>query len=215
MALASQVTLWSSKLGDVPLNAAQAAAIGAQFGNGAAQFGTNSANPLLMGDDGNLIVQIVSAGLSPGATGADKILALATIPANGFDIANRGIAILAAGNAPNNNAKTVKVILNPTAPVLGATVSGGTTIANLTATGAGSTGGWQLQANLFKYGLTGSNTQIALHETGQAGSILGTLSSPSLATLAENAAIVVAVTGNATTTATDIVFNFLQIFAMN
>ena len=191
------------------------AAIGAQFGNGAAQFGTNSANPLLMGDDGNLIVQIASAGLSPGATGADKILALATIPANGFDIANRGIAILAAGNAPNNNAKTVKVILNPIAPVLGATVSGGTTIANLTATGAGSTGGWQLQANLFKYGLTGSNTQIALHETGQAGSILGTLSSPSLATLAENAAIVVAVTGNATTTATDIVFNFLQIFAMN
>ena len=199
MALASQVTLWSSKLGDVPFNAAQAAAIGAQFGNGAAQFGTNSANALLMGDDGNLSVQIVSAGLSPGATGADKILALATIPANGFDIANRGIAILVAGNAPNNNAKTVKVILNPTAPVLGATVSGGTTIANLTATGAGSTGGWQLQANLFKYGLTGSNTQIALHEAGQAGSILGTLSSPSLTTLAENAAIVVAVTGNATT----------------
>ena len=215
MALASQVTLWSSKLGDVPLNAAQAAAIGAQFGNGAAQFGTNPANPLLMGDDGNLIVQIVSAGLSPGATGADKILALATIPPNGFDIANRGIAILVAGNAPNNNTKTAKVILNPTAPVLGATVSGGTTIANLTATGAGSTGGWQLQANLFKYGLTGSNTQIALHEAGQAGSILGTLSSPSLTTLAENAAIVVAVTGNATTTATDIVFNFLQIFAMN
>jgi len=215
MTLASQLTVWSSKLGDIQFNAAQAAAIGAQFGNGAAQFGTNPSNSLVMGDDGNLVVQIASAGVSPSATGADKILALATIPVGGFDIAYRGISILVAGNAPNTNAKTVKAILNPTSPVLGATVSGGTTIANLTATGAGSAGGWQLQANLYKYGAAGSNTQIALHEAGQAGSILGTLSSPSLTTLAENAAIILAITGNATTTATDIVFNFLQIFATN
>lgn len=215
MALKNQLVIWSPQVGDVLLGSAQAAAIGASFGNGAATFGTNPQNPLQMGDDGNLIVQTASAGVSPSATGADKILALATIPANAFDIANRGIAILVAGNAPNNNAKTWKVIINPTSPTLGATVSGGTTIATMTATGAGSTGGVQLQANLFKYGAAGSNTQIALHEAGQAGSILGTLTAPTLTTFPENAPIVVAITGNATTGTGDVVFNFLQIFAMN
>lgn len=215
MTLKNSLTLWSPSIGDVQMNSAQAAAIGASFGNGAATFGANPQNPLQMGDDGNLVVQTSSAGISPAATGADKILALVTIPANAFDIANRGIAILAAGNAPNTNAKTIKVIINPTAPVLGATISGGITIATMTATGAGSAGGWQLQANMFKYGAAGSNTQIALHEAGQAGSILGTLSAPSLTTFPENAPIVMALTGNATTGVGDIVFNFLQIFAMN
>jgi hypothetical protein len=215
MTLKSQITVWSSSTGDVQLGSAQAGAIGASFGNGAATFGTNPNNPLQMGDDGNLVVQPVAAGVSPAATGADKIIALATIPAGAFDIANRGISILAAGNAPNTNAKTLKIILNATAPVVGQTVSGGTTIASFTGTGAGTNGGWQLQANLFKYGAAGSNTQIALHEASQVGLTIGSLTSPSLTTLPENAPITVAITGNATTAVGDIVFNFLQIFAQN
>ena len=41
------------------------------------------------------------------------------------------------------------------------------------------------------------------------------LVAPALLTLAENATIYVAVTANATTTASDIVFNFLQAFWQN
>lgn len=212
MSLKSQISFWSPALGDILFGSAQAAAIGASFGNGAATFGTNAANPNQMGDDGNIAVDISSAGRSPSATAADKILSLMTIPANGFDIANRGIQILAAGSCPNANSKTLKLIINPTSPVLGATVSGGTTIASFTSTASG---GWNLQANLFKYGAAGSNTQIAIHEAGQVGATVGGLIAPSLTTFPENATITVAVTGNSATTAGDVVFNFGQIFGMN
>lgn len=214
MALASQVTLWSSKLGDVPFNAAQAAAIGAQFGNGATQFGTNPAYPLLMGDDGNLVVQIVSAGRIPAGTGSDYVLAVATIPAGGFDIANRGVSIMVAGScAGAGDSKSMKIIVGATAPAVGSVISGGTTIASITAD-TSNIGGWQLQANIFKYGAAASNTQIALHEGSQAGAAVFALVAPSLLTLVESGAIIIAVTGNATT-ASDITFNFLQIFAQN
>lgn len=219
------VTVWTSK-GDIPMNAsafgsAQAAAIGASFGNGAAQFGQNPANPLQMGDDGNLVVDSIAAGRSPSAIALDKIVSAMSIPVGGFDIANRGISIVAAGACPNVNAKTVKIIVNPSnsLPILNngtVTVTGGTTIAAFTASGAGSSGGWQLQANIFKVGAAGSNTQIALHEAAQAGSIIGALQAPTTnLTLSESAVITVVVTANAATAVADIVFNFGQIFAMN
>jgi hypothetical protein len=217
MALKSQITVWSPPIGDVVLGSAQAGAIGASFGNGAATAGANPLNPLQLGDDGNLVVDNPSVGRSPSATGADKILSLMTVPANAFDIANRGINIMAAGNAPNTDARTIKIIVNPTTPTLGATVSGGTTIATLTNTGAqsGASGGWNIQANIFKYGAAGSNTQNAIHESGQIGSFFTALTAPSQTTFPENAPIVIAITGNATTTATDVVLSFAQIFAMN
>ncbi len=221
MALANQVTCWSSAKGDVPLNAAQAAAIGAQFGNGAAQFGTNTANPLLMGDDGNINVQIptpVATGVSPAATGSDYVLAFFSLPAAAFDIAKRGISIFAAGNAPNTNARTIKIIVNPLTAVVGSVVGGsGITVASISNTGAqsGASGGWQIEANLFKYGAAASNTQLAIHQTGVIGSTISVLTSPTATTFNESNAILIAITGNATTTATDIVFNFLQIFATN
>jgi hypothetical protein len=215
MSLKSQLVLFSSTIGDVLFGSAQAGAVGASWGNGAATFGTNAQNPNQMGDDGNIVVNISSAGVSPNATGADKILAILTVPANGFDIANRGLQIMAGGNCPNNNSKTFKIVLNPTTPTINGTLSGGTTIASFTATGAGSTGGWNLQANLFKYGAAGSNTQIAIHESGQAGNIVGSLAAPSLTTVAENASLTVVITGNSGTTNGDIVYNFSQIFAMN
>lgn len=213
--------LWSPRIGDVPFNAQQAALVGASFGNGAASgSGQNPNNLLQMGDDGNLVVSLQPTGISPSATALDKILAIMTIPAGGFDLAGRGVNIMAAGNCPNNNAKTIKVIINPTnaAPILtngSVTVTGGTTIATSTMTGAGSTGGWNVAVNLFKYGAPGSNTQLCIHEAGQAGSIVGVLSAPSLTTFAENAAMVVAITGNSGTTAGDIVYNYGSIFAMN
>lgn len=212
MALKNQIVAWSSQIGDFLLGSAQAGAIGASFGAGAATFGTNAANPNQMGDDGNIAVDNPSAARSPSATALDKILSLMSIPANSFDIANREVQITAAGNAPNANSKTVKIIINPTAPVLGATVSGGTTIASFTST---ATGGWSIGAIICKYGAAGSNTQNAIHEAAQVGATVLALVAPSQTTFTENATITVAVTGNAATTTADVTFNFGQIFAMN
>jgi hypothetical protein len=213
MALKSSLVLWSS-LGDVNLNAAQAAAIGASLGNGAATFGANANNPLQMGDDGNLIVQTIAAGRNPAGTGSDYVVAVGSIPVGAFDIANRGINIMAAGSALNATSKTFKIIMGATAPAVGSIVSGGTTVAALGPVTTTSAGGWQLTANVFKYGAAGSNTQIAIHEAGQCGADLATLTAFSLLTLNESAAISVAVTINAAT-ATDAIFAFLQVFGMN
>jgi hypothetical protein len=175
------------------------------FGNGTGSFGL----------EGNLSCQ-VSAGVNPGATGADNVLAVYSLPANSFDIAGRGITINAAGGyAANVNTKTVKIIVNPATAVVGSTVgSGGTTIASsgaVTTNGAG----FSLQASVFKYGATGSNTQQGIHTAAQNGSALAALITPAAVTLVENAGILIAVTGNAATTATDIALNFFEVNACN
>jgi hypothetical protein len=99
------------------------------FGSGTASFGL----------EGNIISQ-ASAGVNPGATGADNVLAVFQLPANSLDQAGRGIAISASGGyAGNTNTKTVKIIVGPASAVVGSTVgTGGTTIAS---TGAVATNG--------------------------------------------------------------------------
>ena len=210
----SSLRLLDTASGDVLLNGQQAAVIGAAFGNGAAQFDPNNVTNVI-GDDGNLYVTTVSAGRSPGSTGNDNVLAAFSIPAGCFDIANRGINIMACGSIVNNaNNKRVKIIAGATTAVVGSAVTGGTLIADTgTVTTVG--GGFCIAANIFKYGAAGSNTQIAIHEASQIGSAIQALLSPSLLTLSEAAAILIAITGNAGTTASDIVFNFAQAFAMN
>jgi hypothetical protein len=207
--------------GDLPLDSATAAAIGASFGNGAASAGGNSrSGGLIMGDDGNISLQVPggAAGISPGSTANDNVLATFTLPAGSFDLAGRGVNIEACGNIVNNaHVDTIKIIVNPTTAVVGSAVVGGTTIATtgpVTSSGTIS-GGWMISANIYKYGAAGSNTQIAIHESSQIGSTVQPLVAPSALTLPENAPIVIAITGNAATTATDIVLNLLQIFAMN
>jgi hypothetical protein len=145
------------------------------------------------------------------------VLAVYTLPAGCFDQAFRGLNITAMGTiASNTNAKRCKIIFNPTTAVVGQVVTGGTTVADtgvLNTTSAA--GGWSLGADIFKYGAAGSNTQQAIHQQAQAGSVVGALVAPSAVTAPENAPILVAITGNAGTTAADIVFNFMQIEAMN
>jgi hypothetical protein len=177
------------------------------------QFGAGTATVLA---EGNINRQISSAGVQPGATGADNVLAVASIPASSFDISGRGIGITAQGSfAATANNKRVKLIFNPATAVVGSTVgAGGTTVAD-TGTVATSGGGWSVQANVFKYGGNGSNTQIGLHQQAQIGSAVAALLAPSLITATESGAILVAVTGNATTATSDIVFNFLELNAMN
>jgi hypothetical protein len=174
------------------------------FGNGSAQFGL----------EGN-IYTLVSAGVNPASTGGDIVLAVYSLPANSFDIAGRGVTLYAVGGfAANANTKRVKLIVGATAAVVGSAVSGGTAIAD---TGAVTTNGagWELSAGIFKYGATGSNTQIVVHEAAQAGSAVSALISPAALTLAESQPILIAVTGNATTTATDIALNVFECNATN
>ena len=159
--------------------------------------------------------QIVSAGISPAATGADNVMAVFSVPANSFSAANNALYIQAQGKfASNGNTKEVKIIFNATTAVVGSTVTGGTAIAD---SGAVTTngGGWSLQASVLKYGVAGSNTQLAVHEQAQLGGAVAALLAPSLVTANEGAAILIAVTGNCTTTATDIVLNYVEIDGSN
>jgi hypothetical protein len=190
--------IFDSAKGDVPYNFLPNSV--------AVQAGSSSA---AMRATGNVNVQQSPAGTSPGATGADNVLAVYSLPASFFDVANRELVISALGSfAANAHTKELKIFAGCTAAVVGSTVSGGTAIADggaVTTSG----GGWSISAKLFKYGAAGSNTQLAV-QTGP-----GTLSAPQLLTLPENAPILIAVTGNATTTASDIVFNALTVECFN
>jgi hypothetical protein len=175
------------------------------FGNGTGQFGL----------EGNLSTQ-VNAGINPGATAADNVLAIYTLPANSLDQAGRGITISALGayGATTNN-KRVKVIVGAVSAVVGSTIgSGGTTIAD-TGTVASNGTGFSLQASIFKYGATGSNTQQGIHNSAQSGTTIGSLLTPSAMTLNEASPILIAVTGNAATATTDIALNLLEVNACN
>lgn len=196
--------IFDSAKGDVPWSFTPNSSA-TQFG-----LGTGAAR-----EAGTLLSQIVSAGVSPGATGADNVLAVYSIPANSFDAAGRGVTVFATGSfgATGNN-KRIKVIINPTAAVVGSTVSGGTTICD-SGTVATNGGGWAVGGMVFKYGAAGSNTQIGLHQQAQVGAAVAAMLAPSLITAVESGAILVAITGNATTTASDIVLNFVEITAQN
>lgn len=162
--------------------------------------------------DGNLDVQISSAGISPAATGADNVLAVFSIPAGAFSVAGKMVIITAAGSfATNGNTKELKIIFNPATAVVGSTVgNGGTTIADSGAVTT-SAGGWALGATVTKYGAAGSNTQIGVNTISQTKSTVDALLAPAAITAIESGAILIAITGNATTTATDILFNMLQV----
>jgi hypothetical protein len=182
------------------------------------QFATLQGNSFVGGTtqtlntDGNLNVQISSAGVSPGATGADNVVAVFSIPAGAFSAAGKMVSIIANGSfAGNGDTKTVKIIFNPATAVVGSTVgTGGTTIAS---TGAVATngGGWQLSAAVTKYGAAGSNTQLGVNLQNQSGAAADVLLAPAAITATESGNILVAVTANCATTATDVVLSMLQV----
>ena len=188
--------------------------VGATSGQIANAPGPAGSGAGTFGRSGNINTTISSAGLSPGNTGGDYVVAFFALPASSFDIANRAMQIQAAGSfAANGNTKRVKVQVSNTLPVVGNTIASATAIADSTAVTTNG-GGWQFTAELTKYGAAGSNTQIAIHNVAQGvGSVA--LLAPQLLTLTENATIYVALTANCTTTATDVVFNFLQSFWQN
>jgi hypothetical protein len=160
---------------------------------------------------GNANYQTSAAGVSPGATGADNVIAVYTLPASAFDKAGRVATIQAWGSfAANGDTKTIKIVMGCTAAVIGSTVSGGTAVAS---TGAVATngGGWAIAANVAKYGAAASNTQQAIHSQAQVGAAVSALLAPQALTMTENLPIIVAVTANCATTATDVVFSAFEL----
>jgi hypothetical protein len=181
-----------------------------QLGSGAATFP----------EEGNIsrTALAVGAGVSPGSIGNDNVLLAYSLPANSFDgVAgtNRGLNIAVSGSfgATGNN-KDIKIWWGCTTAVVGSAVTGGVAIAD---TGVVTTngGGWALMANVFKYGAANSNTQLGVHTQAQVGNAVAALLAPQNLTAVENAPILIAITGNANTAASDIVLNWVDINAMN
>jgi hypothetical protein len=166
--------------------------------------------------EGNVNRQIFAVPGVNGSVGGDYVMAVYTLPALAFDTLGRGITITAQGSfGGNTNNKTIKIIFNPTTAVVGGTVgSGGNTIAT---TGVVTTNGsgWSLQANVFKYGALGANTQLGIHQAAQCAAVVQALTVPQNLTATESSAILIAVTGNCGTTVGDIALNFWEVNFMN
>lgn len=173
----------------------------------------------VMGNDGNLYsVAAAQTALSPSSTGGDYVLAVYSLPANFFDglgVGQRAINIKAVGSTgANNNVKRAKLYFNPTAAVVGSTVSGGNLLAD-TANFGGTSVGWVLEAEVMKYGAPNSNTQVGTSALILAGSTFVAPIAPVFCTGTENGAILVCVTGNPVTTSVDISLNLFEITAKN
>jgi hypothetical protein len=163
---------------------------------------------------------LAAGAISPGATGADNVLAVYSLPANSFDGAPgnaRMLQIQASGSFANNtNAKTTKIIFNPSTAVVGSTVgTGGTTIATSGVYSTTGACGWMLQAQVAKVGAANSNTQVAQETATIVAATHGGIGLPVYPVATENAPILIAITGNAATTATDILLNFFEVSAAN
>ena len=191
--------------GVVPGTGVEPSSMLTYFGGGTASFP----------EEGNINRQISSAGVNPGSTGNDNVLAVYTLPASSFDILGRGLQITAMGSfgATANN-KTIKIIFNAATAVVGSAVTGGTTVCS-TGVQATNGGGWMVSAAVFKYGANGSNTQIGMNTGMVAGASHLGVAAPVLITATESGATLIAITGNAATATSDIAFNWLEINAMN
>jgi hypothetical protein len=155
-----------------------------------------------------------AAPKNPGATGADNVLAVYSLPANTFDTSGRSISIRAVGLLANNaNVKTVKLIFNATTAVVGSTVTGGSTVASTSTFSTAVATGFSIEGEVFKTGVAGANTQTGVNSYNLVGATSVQLLAPVAATAAENKAILIAVTGNAATTATDIGLLLLEVTA--
>jgi hypothetical protein len=185
------------------------------------------ANFSTFAEEGNLYRNVANPIASNGADTTDDLLDGFVLPAGAFDVAKRGLQLSFAGKfgATANN-KKVRLWFNPT--MSGQTVTNGV-ISGGTVTGAGAgvmaydstaqTGnavGWELQAQLFKYGAAGSNTQFFQLQP-IFGVTHGGITAPSFLTLPENAPISVVLTGSSSTTgaAADVVLNWSEANAMN
>lgn len=159
-------------------------------------------------------IATVVPGQDPANTGGDYVVGVVTLPAGSFAAAGQSVTLKAAGNfAANGNTKQIRIQASATLPVVGTTITSGTVIADTTAVTT-SGGGWELEAEVTKYGVAGSNTQISVHEN-VAGVGAVALVVPKLLTYTESSPIYLAVTINCTTAITDAFLNLMQAFWQN
>ena len=187
--------------------------IGIEPASNLEQFGSGTGTVLAEGN----IYRYASAGINPAGTAADYVLAAYSLPANSFDgIGNRGLTIQAFGSFANNtNAKRAKIIYGATTAVVGSAVTGGTTLGDTGAYSTTGAVGWNIGAQIFKYGAAGSNTQYGQATNIIIGGAHSGMGLPVALTATENAPILIAVTGNAATTATDLTLAMIEINALN
>lgn len=169
--------------------------------------------------DGNLNRQIGNPLAGNNADTTDDVLASYALPASSLDVAGRGLCITAQGNTgATTNDKRIKLWCNAT--ISAGVVTGGSVIADtgpwVSGTIPNNNVGWQLTANVFKYGATDSTTQYA-QGTVILGGTHGGIGLPIFPTGVESGAIVFAVTGSSYTTgaANDVVATWFEVNAMN
>ncbi len=214
----NQTTLVGTELVDIDNGAAvkvrattTAIASAPKNSSASSQFGSGTGTFL---EEGNLSRQ--TPANNPASTNADIVLAVYALPANSFDAAGRCLNIFAQGDVANNtNSKRIKLWYGCTTAVVGSAVTGGTLIADTGAYTTTGAAGWIVESNVVKYGASGSNTQRGLHASAQIGAVVGSLLPSTALTATENATILIAVTGNAATAATDITLQFFEVNAMN
>jgi len=163
---------------------------------------------------------------SPGATGADNVIDAITLPANLFNYApdgntndglsSCGLYIRAIGHfAANGNNKTVKIIFNPATAVVGSTVgTGGTTLVTSGVVAINGLG-FVAEAWVRKIGANNTNTQVGGQLFAQFGATDISPPVTQYPLAIENAAILIALTGNAATTATDIVLDLFEVYGQS
>lgn len=161
---------------------------------------------------GNVNVQTSAAGLGNAADTTDDVLFTFALPAGALDQAGRQVNVVAGGKtAANGNNKRVKIWWGTTTQTVGSAVAGGTLIAD---TGVITTnaGGWQVLAQVTKYGTLGANTQIAQGQT-MAGTTHGGTNVPVALTAVESAAINITITGASPTTgaASDVLGQYFDV----
>lgn len=188
-----------------------------QIGNIPAQFGAGTAT---MDESGNINVQTGNPLANPATITNDNVLAIYTLPANSLSAAGKGLEITAAGNLGNDSqAKRVKIIWNPSAAVVGSAIATNSTSFLLGDTGSttngGSTSGWAIESQVYKYGVAGSNTQIGQEIGVIVGSTHGGMGIAAALTTNESLPILIAVTGNATTSVGDISLYNINVEAFN
>lgn len=172
-----------------------------QLGLGPSLFGGGTGT---LEESGNLFVGVGNPLANPAGITNDYVLSVYSLPASSFNASGKGIEITAAGNLGNDSqVKRVKIIINPTAAVAGSIVSGGTTVGDTGSVTAANVG-WVLQSQMYKYGTAGSNTQIVQFIDGSVGTLNLGVGLASAITANESGAILIAVTGNATTSVGDI-----------
>lgn len=168
---------------------------------------------LPMRGNGPINTQIVAAGRANAADTTDDVLFTYALPASLFDAAFRGLHITAFGKTGGTtNNKQIKAWFGLDAQTVGsAIVTTNTTLLLTSGTVTTNAGGWAMEADLYKYGGTGSNTQI-----GTGFISIGTTTAnnvPTTFTFAESSILNVTVTGASGTTgaASDVLAQFFNL----